>query len=211
MKKYVFFDFNGTILDDVDLCLNLLNDILVMQGKETITKEDYRNIFCFPIKKYYEAAGIDFKMNSFEELSLDFIKKYQPASFKCNINKNLLKTVEKLKIDGYTVGILSASEINNLTEQLNVLGIYDKFDFVLGLDNIHAASKVEVAREFIKNNHINSDNIIFIGDTDHDALVSKSINAKCFLYTNGHQSRDVLRKCNEIMIDDFLEIFSYLK
>lgn len=58
MKKYVFFDFNGTILDDVDLCLNLLNDILVMQGKETITKEDYRNIFCFPIKKYYEAAGI---------------------------------------------------------------------------------------------------------------------------------------------------------
>lgn len=209
--KYVFFDFNGTILDDVDLCLNLLNDILLKQGKKTINKEDYRNIFCFPIKKYYEKAGIDFSLNSFEELSIDFIKKYQPASFKCNINKNLLETVNILKNMHYRVGILSASEINNLIEQLKVLEIYDNFDFVLGLDNIHAASKVDVAIEFIKQNNINSNDIIFIGDTDHDALVSQSIGAKCFLYTNGHQSREVLEKCNETLIDDFLEILSYIK
>ena len=37
--KYVIFDFNGTILDDVDLCLSLLNEMLNLKGLPSITKE----------------------------------------------------------------------------------------------------------------------------------------------------------------------------
>ena len=66
MIKYVFFDFNGTILNDVDLCLNLLNQILAKQGHKSISLEEYKNIFTFPIKRYYELAGIDFSKDSFE-------------------------------------------------------------------------------------------------------------------------------------------------
>ena len=28
MEKHIFFDFNGTIINDIDLCLDLLNQIL---------------------------------------------------------------------------------------------------------------------------------------------------------------------------------------
>ena len=73
MKKYVFFDFNGTILNDVDLCLELLNKILSKQKKPLVDEKQYKNIFTFPIKKYYELAGVDFSLNTFEELSHDFI------------------------------------------------------------------------------------------------------------------------------------------
>ncbi len=31
--KHIIWDYNGTILDDVDLCLNLLNEMLVQQNK----------------------------------------------------------------------------------------------------------------------------------------------------------------------------------
>jgi len=53
MIKHVFFDFNGTIIDDVDLCLNLLNEILRNQGKPVLDLDTYKHVFKFPIKDYY--------------------------------------------------------------------------------------------------------------------------------------------------------------
>ena len=37
MKKYIFLDFNGTIIDDIDLCLALLNQVLRKQGHKEVT------------------------------------------------------------------------------------------------------------------------------------------------------------------------------
>ena len=59
MTKYVFFDFNGTIINDVDLCLDLLNEILRKQGNREIDINTYKNVFKFPIKQYYIDAGVD--------------------------------------------------------------------------------------------------------------------------------------------------------
>ena len=62
MIKHVFFDFNGTIIDDLKLCYDLLNEFLEEQGKEKVTLERYKDIFRFPIKEYYRLAGIDFNI-----------------------------------------------------------------------------------------------------------------------------------------------------
>ena len=40
MIRYIFFDFNGTILDDVALCLKLLNQMLRRQHKKELTLEE---------------------------------------------------------------------------------------------------------------------------------------------------------------------------
>ena len=42
MEKHIFFDFNGTIINDVDLCLDLLNQILNKQNKKTLSMEEYK-------------------------------------------------------------------------------------------------------------------------------------------------------------------------
>ncbi len=208
--KWVFFDFNGTIIDDVELCLNLLNEILVSQNKNTIDLKKYKNIFCFPIKHYYELAGVDFNINSYEELSKWFIKEYQPQSFNCKLFPNLKETVLKLKDKGIMVGVLSASEKNNLIEQLKKFNIYNLFDVVLGLDNIHAASKIDIAKEFIQSNKINPKEILFVGDTTHDYSVASEIGGKILLFTQGHQSKEVLMKTNATLISDLSEVLEYI-
>ena len=38
MEKHIFFDFNGTIINDIDLCLDLLNQILTKQNKKNLSK-----------------------------------------------------------------------------------------------------------------------------------------------------------------------------
>ena len=210
MIKYVFFDFNGTILDDVSLCLDLLNQILIKQGKDKITLTKYKKIFTFPIKKYYELAGIDFNKDSFEDLSKWFIKEYQPKSFKCSCYPNLQETLKKLNEKGIICGVLSASEIKNLTEQLEELNLKDDFAFILGLNDIYARSKVEVARKFINDNHIDPTSCLMIGDTTHDYLVSKELNMKSILFSKGHQDISILKECNVPIINDLEEILKYL-
>ena len=67
--KYIVFDFNGTIIDDVDLCLNLLNEMLEVEDLPLVSLEKYKNIFTFPIIEYYKKAGFTFQKHSFKELS----------------------------------------------------------------------------------------------------------------------------------------------
>ena len=69
MNKYIFLDFNGTVLDDVDLCLSLLNEMLYEKENKTVDIDEYKHVFGFPIIKYYIAAGFDFSKYTFEELA----------------------------------------------------------------------------------------------------------------------------------------------
>ncbi len=202
MKKYIFFDFNGTLINDVDLCLNLLNELLSSQNKENIALEKYKNIFTFPIIKYYEAAGIDFSIESFDSLAIKFIQKYQPQSLLCGLYEGVIETLEYLKKKNVKLYVLSASEKNNLIEQCKHYDIVKYFDEILGIDDIHAKGKVDIALKFMENSKIDPKDALFIGDTLHDYEVAKAMNVDCRLVSCGHQSKEKLLQAKVIIYED---------
>lgn len=196
MIKHIFFDFNGTLINDVDLCLELLNNLLSEQKKPSVDINKYKEIFTFPIKDYYIAAGIDLQMNSFEDLSIKFINEYQPRSLECGLFSDVIPTIKKLKAESIHTYILSASEKNNLVEQCKFYNLLPLFDEILGIDNIHAGGKVSLALDFMKKTNINPNEALLIGDTIHDYEVARAIGAECRLVSTGHQSVNVLKKAN---------------
>ena len=59
--ELILWDWNGTLLDDVDLCVDALNRLLAGFGyPQRYDHERYRAIFGFPIEEYYVRAGFDF-------------------------------------------------------------------------------------------------------------------------------------------------------
>lgn len=207
MERHIFFDFNGTIINDVDLCLDLLNQILTKQNKRNLSLEEYKNVFTFPIKDYYIAAGVDFNIESYESLAKWFISVYQPASMKCGLYDGIVETFKELKRNGHKLYILSASEKNNLLEQCRNYDIDQYFEDILGIDNIHAASKVSIAINYMKEHNIDGKDVLFVGDTLHDLEVAKAMNARCVLVSCGHQSKEVLSKGNV----DIISSIKFLK
>lgn len=206
MIKHIFFDFNGTILNDVDLCLRLLNELLASQGKEGITLETYKRIFTFPIIRYYEAAGIDFSVESFDSLAVKFIQLYQPASMTCGLYNGVIETVKYLRGKGMHTYILSASEKGNLLEQCRQYGITPFFDEILGIDNIHAGGKTEIAIEFMRKSGIIPEEALFIGDTLHDCEVARAMGIGCRLVSCGHQSKAVLEQAGVPIYRDIRDL-----
>lgn len=209
-KKYIIFDFNGTIIDDVDLCLDSLNMLLEYNGKPKCSMEKYKHIFTFPIKKYYEDAGFDFSKHSYEHLAHIFIDYYQERSLKCPLYPESISTFKYLQDKGYKLAILSASQIDNLLYQVKHFQIDEYFDYILGTTDIYAHSKVDVGLNFMKEHNIDPNEVMMIGDTLHDLEVANNMGILGILTSSGHQAKDILEKGNTLIIDSIAELKNIL-
>ncbi|MDO4500954.1 MAG: HAD hydrolase-like protein [Erysipelotrichaceae bacterium] len=196
--KYVIFDFNGTIVDDVQLSLDCFNNVRKQfLNKGPIDVKEYREIFTFPVKAYYEAGGFDFEKMSFEEIGQVWMDDYISRRKECKVNEGIIDFFKRNREKGIKNVVLSASKIENLIEQIKELGIYDYLDEILGIDNIYASSKVPIGKEFIKDK--NKEDCVMIGDTIHDAEVAKEMGIRCILVAIGHQSKEKLMSvCDEV-------------
>lgn len=210
MIKYVFWDFNGTILDDRQLSLDLLNEILKKQNKKNLIMDEYLEVFGFPIKDYYMRSGVTFENESFEEMAEWFIKEYQPKSLKLSIHKDVEETLIILQKMGIKNIVLSASQQDNLEEQIEHFGLTKYFYKILGIDNIHALGKEEVGRAYIKKEGISPKECLYVGDTTYDFELSHRLGIMPLLFTGGHQSKEKLLTKRAIVIDDMYDIIDYI-
>ena len=202
MVKHVFIDFNGTLLNDIELCRSLLNKMLKEQHKELVGLDKYKEIFTFPVKDYYVKAGIDFNIESFESLAHKFMDEYVIEYKKCKLYDGVIDTLDYLRKKGLKLYILSASKQSILDEQCEYYNLTPHFDNIIGIKTIYANSKEDVAKEFIYNLDIDKSEALFIGDTLHDNEVANIVGINSILVACGHQSRNVLSRANTKIIDD---------
>lgn len=193
MKKYdyIIWDFNGTLLDDVVTGIRSVNTLLFERGLDVIANvEQYRSVFRFPIIEYYKALGFDFDREPYEELAPKWVKLYlenvKTAGLYCDVKQTLDFVAEQ----GVKQTVLSATELSMLKGQLESLEIAHYFEEVLGLDNIHAGSKLSLAYDW-RARHADA-TVLFVGDTDHDVQTANAMGADCVLVSRGHQSWEYL-------------------
>lgn len=205
--KHIIWDWNGTLLDDVDLCVNIINTLLIKRKLSTISIEYYREVFSFPIIAYYKKIGFDFAQESFESIGTEFITEYERRRSQCALMADAHKTLEHISQLGLTQSILSASKQSYLLDAVGGYGLDATFLEINGLDNHYASSKVDIGRDFVARNKLDPSTILLIGDTTHDADVAASIGADCCLIPNGHQSQKVLAACGAPIVDSLSELF----
>ena len=58
--QHIIWDYNGTLLNDVNLCVEVINDMLSSRNLPLMTVDKYRELFDFPVKDYYAKTGFDF-------------------------------------------------------------------------------------------------------------------------------------------------------
>jgi phosphoglycolate phosphatase len=201
--KYIFWDFNGTVLDDARLCYDILIEMLIEEERPLVTFEEYLMIFTFPVEAYY-AKVYDLNKTPFVVLAHRFIDRYQPRSLSLKLNPHIIDTIKHFESKGIINILLSASEVQNLEEQLKHYGIGHLFKHVLGTSNIYAKSKVSVGKAFIEKHQIDPKDIVMIGDTLHDAEVAHELGCDIILYTGGHQHPSRLQNFKNI--SDFHEL-----
>jgi len=193
-KNYetIIWDWNGTIINDVHICVDIANTMLTHQNQPTLSTDDYRNAFGFPISDYYKRIGIDLELESMKDLTKKFIPAYMEQVRTCNLHQNIIETLSHFKQTNREQYILTAGHKEDVIELLQHYNILHFFKEVEGLDNYRAESKVDRGIALLKDNHIEKEHAVLIGDTDHDYEVAQAIGIDCILITNGHQSKEKL-------------------
>ena len=207
---HLMWDFNGTIFDDADAGINSVNKMLCERGLAPIpSKERYQEIFDFPIEDYYRSLGFDFDKEPYEVLAPIWVDLYNMNAECAGTCEGVKDTMEMVRELGVEQSVLSACELGMLNRYLEKLGVREYLSEVMGLDNIHARSKLALAYEWIKNNP--DARVLMLGDTTHDFETAEALGADCVLYAGGHQSRAKLERCGCPVIDNICEIVDYLK
>lgn len=202
---YIIWDFNGTLYDDLDICLDCLNAMLERRGMRTLGMEEYKRVFGFPIRDYYGRVGFDFERESYEnDIAPEWLNEYVTRSVDCKTNRGVEDTLKKVRDKGIRQIVISASAEEMLKRQLKDLGIDKYFDEIKGIGNIHGRGKDDIAVEWRKSH--SDAKILFIGDTEHDFEVAGKIGAECVLVTFGHKDRASLERCGCRVVDSLDEI-----
>ena len=193
--ELILWDWNGTLLDDVELCVDALNRLLAEYGyPQRYNREQYRAVFGFPIEDYYTRAGFDFTKHSFAELAEKYMEDYVPASAACLLMDGAIDALEAFRAAGLRQVILSASKLDTLQQQAEDRGVTQYFERLLGLGDIYAKSKVEIGLAYLKENGFDPARAVMIGDSVHDFEVAQALGVRCVLQSGGHQPPEKLRE-----------------
>ena len=210
MIKTVIWDWNGTLLDDLDLSLNSVNILLEERNLPTLSVERYKEIFKFPVIEYYKEAGFDFDKEPFEVQAKQYVRIYRDGVSSVKLFPDVADTLTYLKDKGYRLIVLSAMRDDNLKLMIDYVGITHFFDGIFGIKDNYAREKISLGKQLVNELDLNPSECLMVGDTLHDAEVSEHCGFNCILYTGGHVSRQRLAIKNLQMIDRLEELKNIL-
>lgn len=191
--RHVIWDWNGTLLDDLDICVEVMNGLLGEHRLPLIDRAKYHATFDFPVRDYYQRLGLDVAIGAFEQHSIRFIAGYERRRLEAVLQPGAVEILAAVRNAGLTQSILSAYHHRTLQEVVAHFGIADQFIRLNGLADIHAHGKIELGRAWVAELALPRQEILLVGDTLHDLEVAQALGIDCVLLSHGHHSAQRLR------------------
>ena len=217
---HILWDWNGTLLADVDAEVGSLNAMLARRGLGPVTKEFFRENFAFPARDFYRLVGMDVPDAEWDALAKEYHDTYHELPY--GIDPGAVAALEAARASGVSQSIISALHQDFLDEEVERFGLRPYFDYVYGTDNLDGGSKLSRARELLARLASSIDKsppvpatttTILIGDSIHDFEVASALGIGCVLYSGGSHSRgrleplakvgDTLEECVKIALEKF--------
>jgi phosphoglycolate phosphatase len=198
------------LLDDVALCLDIANEMLLEYGAPKLTYDRYREIFDFPVQLYWERAGVDFERVDFRELSERFCGIFENRLVAAPLYADTVPILELIRTAGLRQFLLSNTEHETLRRMTAHFDISDRFAAIRGMSDTLAEGKLNLARELLHHFELRRQDTVMIGDTAHDAEVARELGVDCILVARGHHSAARLGGCRVPVVDSLAKLSELL-
>ena len=185
--KYVLWDWNGTLFNDVEAGMNAANAMLRRRGIPEITLERYRASFGFPVRNFYTAVGFRLEEEDWDAMAVEYhdLLRGDPSQ---RLRDGALEALELVKSSGAGQSVISALRQDMLDEDTARAGVRRYMDRIYGVDNLDGATKLSRARELVAELGLAPGDAVMVGDTLHDLETAREVGAACILADVGHQS-----------------------
>ena len=198
--SHIIWDWNGTLLDDTQACVNSVNKMLTDRDLPRLTVERYRDIFGFPVSDFYRKIGFVLENEDWDAMAVEFHDLFL-ADDATGLHADALRILAELQEGGFCQSVLSASEQSILDSMIVDFNLGGYFKWIRGVNNLYGDSKLAVGKGLVDDLNIPAGNIMIIGDSLHDHEVSLELGIQCVLVAGGHQSYERLAKTGVTVLE----------
>ena len=209
--KHIIWDFNGTLLNDTQLSLDVDNNVFEKLGIPAITIDDYRNNMTMPVRDFYSAVGVDYSVHSYETIARLWLDEFNQKAVGVGLVSGALDAIRYFHSQGRSQSVLSASYEPSLRKQCEALGLTPYMTDISGLEDESASKKTEIGRRQLRELGLEGRDVVLIGDMLTDAHLAEDLGADCILVSWGHNDLKRLLSSGLPVARDFGELEEILK
>lgn len=183
------WDWNGTLLDDVEAGLATVNVVLDEQGRPQLADADaYRGSFGFPVREFYRRIGFDTD-DDFLTASHRYLEVFPTHVAAARLQDGAGEVLAALAARGLRQVLASATLDEVLTVQMAPHGITDHFETVIGVpDGAENPSKMSVVAAWLRSSGLQPGEVVMVGDTNHDEQIAEALGTRFIRFAGGHQA-----------------------
>ncbi|MBC2601429.1 HAD hydrolase-like protein [Puniceicoccus vermicola] len=208
--QHILWDWNGTLLADTTICVDVLNELMKERGLNPISHDHYRETFDFPVIEFYRSLGFPTEKTDFEATSHQFISRYNELAESCPLHPGAYDLIHDLARENQPQSVLSAAQQSALELAVKIYGFEECFDRLLGAKDIFAHGKEERGIDWINASGLDPQKVVLIGDTLHDHKVAEAMGIQCLLVAHGHHSPERLGRAGCPVVNGFAELGDWL-
>ena len=184
--KLLLFDFDGVLVDSIDVYEKTVTDCLNAIGQPlTRGREEFLELFEGNFYQSLEEKGVD--MKKFSDASVDILAKVRYTDMKpFDAIRPVLQVLKK----NHPLIIISSNDAPTIKEALRLYDFNGIFDDILGCDFM--LSKKDKILHIIQKYNVTLQDIYYIGDTTGDMKEGRQAGVKTVAVTWGWHSREKL-------------------
>ncbi|MET9804044.1 HAD family hydrolase [Streptomyces sp. NPDC006368] len=205
---HLVWDWNGTLLDDIDAVIGATNAAFEEIGLEPITLARYRELYCVPVPVFYERLMGRLPTDA-EWAMMDgaFHRHYWVRAEACGLTAGAAELLAARQDAGHTQSLLSLAPHEHLLPIVRRHGIEPRFVRVDGRTDTSTAGKAAHMVRHLKalDGVARAERVVVIGDAADDAIAAAHVGAKAVLYTGGSHSRASLEAVGVPVVDTLAE------
>ncbi|WP_137989037.1 HAD family hydrolase [Streptomyces vilmorinianum] len=208
--KHLVWDWNGTLLDDIEAVIGATNAAFAELGLEPITLARYRELYTVPVPKFYER--LMGRLPTEAEWSLMdgiFHRHYWQRAEDCGLTAGAAELLAARQESGLTQSLLSLAPHADLIPLVRRHGIEERFVRVDGRVGSSTEGKsahmVRHLEALAAVQTVQVDRVVVIGDAADDARAAAHVGARAVLYTGGSHSRASLEAAGVPVVDSLAE------
>ncbi|TXR96609.1 HAD family hydrolase [Streptomyces sp. col6] len=202
-RTHLVWDWNGTLLDDNTAVVGATNAAFGEVGLAPITVEQYREMYCIPIPRFYERLMGRLPTDAeWERMDGVFHRHYTEQRDACGLTVGAAELLARWQLTGGSQSIMSMYRHEELVPVVRGFGIEGHFLRVDGRTGPSGGSKAQyMERHLAALEGISPQRTVVIGDAVDDAVAAAHAGAQAVLYTGGSHSRASLEKAGVPVVD----------
>lgn len=182
MKKYIVFDFDGTLADSEKVAFHVINELADRHG---FPKMDLKQMVKL------KSQGETFQ--TFSQIATEYYRLYKEYLYDIKLFDGILEMLYELRDSGNTIVVISSNEESNIREYFQK----NRVDFI---EEIYTSSdllgKAKMIEDLCERHNLCKSEVIYVGDEIRDIQASLKSRVEVIWVSWGFDTAEIALKEN---------------